>query len=246
MTMLRFPSVAYGETNAYLIAKSYDLASVGRNCRTVVPWARTYDTYGDRDVQHSHEYNIPEERLVDFLESLGVFFLSASEDEKAFVADCWRMYEQAYPKDVLFYAGLKHNEKKDQYYHPSDLKVTTASSKQYDKRWLLVPSRADGSAESIFGLMFGRDGQLLPSLFESYRLYSQIGETLKILEKYYVDPYYFIFPQEMEKRAYNNKYKFERVFMVVSGLIEGYQQWLWSKGALEKMQEEKAEEQQAA
>jgi hypothetical protein len=111
-------------------------------------------TYGDGMVQHSQETGVGVDGELDYLLSLAVH-LKANQADWAIVARRWPSYPSA---DLIeFCKGLRYDENKRRWFNRADRKVSTAVSKQHDKRWEEVPTSADGSFDGVMRLVVGEN-----------------------------------------------------------------------------------------
>ncbi len=119
----------------------------------VCQWAKTYDTYGDANVQHSREVPFRVDLLTDFLASLAIHLDNAepgSRDEMLqLLSKEWPQTQNGAEK-IKFALSLKAKERSF-YYNLQDCKTSTSDSKEHDKRWERIRSYDDhinGSVKS--------------------------------------------------------------------------------------------------
>jgi hypothetical protein len=144
-----------------------------------------YDTYGDGDTQHTPESVCHKMNLEDLLASLA-FDLTENADHIEMFAEshCWPTRYRTYSeRDIRFALSVKYPKQKEDayitkraYYSVKEGKTSTSESKQYDKRWQVVPEWADGSIESAYQLLYQDHYDLL----ESIALYIQVEEYVRL------------------------------------------------------------------
>ena len=154
MARICFPSLLHPNDRCYTIHNSsYDLDSRGQH-HHLADWAGRYDTYGDGMVQHGPEYAAPEEDFGDYCGSLATFILAggrdADEAAKMLADACW--WNCTDRPSVEFAQTVKYKADKRQYFAKQDRKVSSASAKQYDKRWDEVQEWMDGGLSATFRL----------------------------------------------------------------------------------------------
>ncbi|MHB9008695.1 MAG: hypothetical protein ACYDC1_17410 [Limisphaerales bacterium] len=112
-----------------------------------------FQTYGDSaGHQHSSGSVCGVMHFADWCASLAAHLLE--NPEKGFTVPLRGIPDS----HVEFYKSMQYRDGKDQYYNPRELKVSTASSRQYDKRWKPVTVSMIGSPESALQLYL-EDGQ---------------------------------------------------------------------------------------
>ena len=119
-----------------------------------------YETLGDGTTQHSMLRACGVHQFTDCLISLVQHITENIVDVLAAESlNCHLAYEPSLSRcDPEFLASIKYREDKKQWFNKSERKVTTSKSKQYDKRWIEVPTWADGTIASAVTL-FGWDGE---------------------------------------------------------------------------------------
>jgi hypothetical protein len=99
-----------------------------------------FETYGDKGVQHSGLANIPanNELTVDWLLSLAKHLLD-NPGAYNYTLESFFGSHGLTQERVKFLDGIKEGQG---YYSLQECKTSKAGSKQYDKRWHAIPSRA--------------------------------------------------------------------------------------------------------
>lgn len=157
-TRLLIPSVAKPNIR-YVIYESWsDNPTNGKGFHDKVT---AFDTYGDGNVQHCHEWSVQPDDFRDFLESLMLYLGDHSSDEWfPVMGGCgmWpdRQGASSTDRKVLAFASSplykddKHSFNRT--YNLRECKVSTAEGKRHDKRWESVQSWMDGSFAAFMGL----------------------------------------------------------------------------------------------
>lgn len=97
-----------------------------------------FDTYGDRGIQHSGLCCVGQDKTgVDWILSLAKHLTEHPEEYDYTLDSLFGFHINA--ETVLFLKGI---EKTGGYYSISERKVSKSSSKQYDKRWMVIPESA--------------------------------------------------------------------------------------------------------
>jgi hypothetical protein len=167
----KFASIAHNSTHAYLIETAYRPERSG-GC-ALAEWAWMYETYGDGLTQHSGEWRVQKEHIIDFCASLAEYLVRLDPAERDAVAAEFRFKwpEETPEKDMEFAYSIRYNsEKPYRYYNLRERKVSSAESKQYDKRWQRIPDWADGSPMAMARLINTREYG--PDLLDWFRLVS--------------------------------------------------------------------------
>lgn len=111
--------------------------------------AGSYETYGDGGCQHTPLVACSYRQTTDYCLSLARFLL-ANPTVEARIGH--HLFEPLLRDGVLFLAGVVYREDKRQWFNLVERKVSSAESRQHDKRWFQVPSWADGTVASAVGL----------------------------------------------------------------------------------------------
>lgn len=117
-----------------------------------------FDTYGDGNVQHCHEWSVPADDMGDFLESL-MFYLNSHDVEewRAVLCRMWPSeFDHKNAREVIAFASKPlFKEDKNAFHRTFNLrecKVSTSPAKQHDRRWDKVESWMDGSFQAFMNL----------------------------------------------------------------------------------------------
>lgn len=102
-----------------------------------------------RLTQHSNSQPVAAGDFVDFCASLYTYLQSNPDDIK-FIESGWPYDYRVTDQQLDFLYSLKYSDKKSTYFNYSELKSSHSSSKQYDKRWLLVPEYLTGTFECFY------------------------------------------------------------------------------------------------
>jgi hypothetical protein len=150
MRTIRFASVTRANT-VYQMGDDQDYMNTGyyrQPTRYIASYVTEYPTYGDGTVQHGNAYCTSAEHLLDFVASLAEHLVNNPAD----VADLRWVYPIMHDK-IDFARKVKYNSEKEQYYSKEERKVTSSKSKQYDKRYEVVPEWADGAIEAVMAIV---------------------------------------------------------------------------------------------
>lgn len=119
-----------------------------------------YKTYGDGLVQHEYERAVVVRNIADFCASATKFVLSndwfsPGEDHERSRRDFMYACRLEVPSTETceFVLGLTYNDTKTVYFNLEARKTSTASNKQYDKRWKEVDRYCDGTIESAYRVL---------------------------------------------------------------------------------------------
>ena len=166
-TTYNFPSLGHGDKFGYMLHTGwfeYSFRCEPLYC--VASWAGFYQTYGDRNVQHSNDSLVPMNLLGDYVASLTHFCAQPGNEEVlAAAASHYRSMTShgsaADGKKVRAAMQVRYKEGKTRYVKADDLSVSSSDSKRHDRRWFEVVPWMDGSVDSVFSLLhLGK-----PSLF---------------------------------------------------------------------------------
>ncbi len=170
---VKFPSMSFPEKYAY----AYD-SGAWHSRAEVDAHFEMFEVYGDGLTQHSSEWSITTEYLMDYLASFSAFLLDKLEPRFAKYGWTAQIDPEDYGKilqsmsfefaprpsaeKIHFAASIvfmpadnaEWREKKTRYYSIEDgLKVSTSESKRHDKRYIEVEKWCDGSAAAIFRML---------------------------------------------------------------------------------------------
>lgn len=105
-----------------------------------------YDTYGDGIIKHSNTYPVSSDNYVDCIYSFLHYLkgnIKTAIDMNFYLRDISR-------DSIKFFSSFKYDENKPyRYYSHEKLKVSSAESKRYDKRWHEIPTYLDGTPTGI-------------------------------------------------------------------------------------------------
>lgn len=157
----RFPSLAHADKIGYVFYTDsmalWDSAYQSR--QAVWDQAGQFETLGDGMCAHSLDWAIGTDRMADYFASFATFLLSlvtsgkVSEDDMGLLGMCWPSAPSH--EAIRFALSLKYRADKRQWYNLDSRKVSSADSREHDKRWERVPEYADGSPESAYRLLCG-------------------------------------------------------------------------------------------
>jgi len=146
----KFASIAHSDKYGY----AYD--SEQWKGGELSPRFRQFETYGDRNIQHSGDWAITLDFAIDYLNSLAVVML---EDPELCEAMIFPLNHRPSADDLKFAAALKYNEAKDsgwdktRYFSIQRRKVTRDQEKRHDDRYTELRSWHNGTPESIFAMV---------------------------------------------------------------------------------------------
>jgi len=145
---MKFQFKSIGKSNE--IGYVYDSLSYSKNDFGLHDSLFQYNTYGDGNTQHTPEYPVSVDNYTDFVISLIDHF----RKDMKLAFDVCMFFQIVEPEKIRFYNSLKYDVNKFRYYNPETMKTSTSESKQYDKRWIEIPSYCDGSLKSLVSLVF--------------------------------------------------------------------------------------------
>lgn len=90
---------------------------------------------------------------------------------------------------IAFYKSLEYRDGKTQYYNPRELKVSTASSRQYDNRWKRVSQRLIGTQESAL-IIYLEDSQTTTGSWNDLCLLDKFNAARQFLGRGYWGGYW--------------------------------------------------------
>ncbi len=119
------------------------------------PRFRMFQTYGDGLTQHSGDWAITREHVIDYFESLAVVLLTNQE-----LAESVQYLLSTRPDHgvIDFAAGVVWKESdanydKHRYFSVSEKKITSNRDKQHDKRYQEIGKHHDGSPAAIYSMI---------------------------------------------------------------------------------------------
>lgn len=111
---------------------------------------RMFHTYGDGMTQHSVDWSVRRENLVDYFYSLA----SVMATDKELADSCGYLFESGPDvPDIVFASTVLYDEKRKRYYSLKERKVSSSGNKRNDRRWEEVPTWADGTPKSMYRLL---------------------------------------------------------------------------------------------
>lgn len=169
MQGFNFPSIAQGDKFGYVVDNDMSGGlwdSWYHNGDALASWAGKFQTFGDGMCKHSPTVCVQMGDAADYLFSLAKHCLGTQHNNEGpvlYISGSWRCV----PSDeiIMFAAGLRYeaDAAKRVYVNILDCKKSTQDSKQHDKRWMELPSYADGSLIGIVKLLaqHAHDGEFL-------------------------------------------------------------------------------------
>jgi hypothetical protein len=137
-----------------------------------------YETLGDGTTQHSVLMPCRAEHFTDYLLSIVRHLLAnPSEEISAYQLEVVGMSKE----NAEFLAGVVYKEDRRQWLNKVTKKVTSNKSKEHDKRWIQVPTWADGTMASVAGLYTleaNGSGTRMRELLPMYSLHASIESHL--------------------------------------------------------------------
>ena len=151
------PSILNGEKIAYKVHSRFeDLWDSFRNAnRPLDVHIGVFETYGDGTTQHSGEWPANNEQFTDFCLSFAQWLLNASREQYKAMEIHSRDsigIKKVAPDLIDFLGKIQYRDDKRQYFSRSERKVTTSEKARHDKRFIEVPSWANGSFRNIVSL----------------------------------------------------------------------------------------------
>ena len=152
------PSILNGDKIAFAYHTDLDLwDSFYRANRPLDCHIGVFETYGDGTTQHSGAWAATNEHFTDFCISFATWLLSATPEqiEASSIYGREQIGLNPVPVNLIdFLAKITYREDKDQYFSRELLKVTTSEKVRHDRRYLKVPTHADGSFRAVTNLYF--------------------------------------------------------------------------------------------
>ena len=151
------PSILNGEKIAYKVHSRFeDLWDSFRSAnRPLDVHIGVFETYGDGTTQHSGEWPANNEQFTDFCLSFAQWLLNASREQYKAMEIHSRDsigIKKVAPDLIDFLGKIQYRDDKRQYFSRSERKVTTSEKARHDKRFIEVPSWANGSFRNIVSL----------------------------------------------------------------------------------------------
>jgi hypothetical protein len=173
---VRFPSLGRSAEFGYAIQTDISARSSSRATgRPLADWAFEYQTYGDGLTIHSDPYRVQVTHIADFCASLAAFLLAPrdpEEHDRIFDGLSYTWPRPLERRDLTFAYSVRFDSKKPyRYYSMRERKVSSAESKQYDKRWERIPEQADGTLAGVLRIL-SPESWLMPgrfTLLDTYR-----------------------------------------------------------------------------
>lgn len=197
--------------------------------------AAWYQTYGDGNIQHSHDVICGVRHFFEWTASFADYLLKHPEVELP-------SYPLGLPtvnrEQVEFLLSVKFREDKRQWYNPGDRKVSASESKRHDKRWIEVPRWADGTIDSAFALNHyvpdagGRRNEFLDAFYE-LRKFKEFGEAFTGYQTSKVEREYEDEIRRETKMAHSWFYGFDALI----NIVESMERIAWAKRCVERCRE---------
>jgi len=151
------PSILNGEKIAFKVHSRFeDLWDSFRQAnRPLDTHIGVFETYGDGTTQHSGEWPANNEQFTDFCLSFARWLINASPEEVKGTEIRSRDsigIKKVAPDLIDFLAKIQYRDDKRQYFSRSERKLTTSEKGRHDKRFLEVPSWANGSFRNVVSL----------------------------------------------------------------------------------------------
>lgn len=188
-----FPSLAKGDEFGFVIHSSTFEYDFRRDpLYLIAPWAGMYQTYGDRNVQHSADTPCPLTMMGDYLASLATFCMDQrNEDALEIAADHWKSVDlyndRTKTPTILKARAVRHKEGKRRYVQSRDFAISAAESKRHDRRWHEIVEWMDGSVNATFGLLCMDSGGIYG--LERYLVLNRINEAFyRETDSYFGEP----------------------------------------------------------
>jgi hypothetical protein len=210
----RFASIHHGSQYAYLINTEYHYNPNGGT--GLADWAYMYETYGDDICQHSGEWHVGREFIVDFCASLAEYLVNLPaerlNDEASHMQSRWP--EPVSRRELEFAFGVRFNpDKQNRYYNRGERKISPSASKRFDKRWHEIPAWADGGCLAMLGIL--REDRYNNGLLETYSIVRDCCEYRRERDEWSPQP---VTALELEKVDPNGD--LDSRFGVVSAILK--------------------------
>jgi hypothetical protein len=119
---------------------------------------RMYQTYSDGICQHSGDWSITKEFLLDYLASAAVYMLAHPEDEEMIQHITQCVMRRPADKSIAFAHSVvfKESDKrwdKRRYYSMTLEKITASRNAEHDKRYSEISEWLDGTPKAIFRML---------------------------------------------------------------------------------------------
>lgn len=167
--MLRRFASLYDPSNH---AFSYDSEAWNSNAEVNAHF-RMYQTYNDGLTQHSTDWAITKEHLLDYLASISVYMLAHPEDEEMVQHMSMIMARRPDVKEIAFAHSVVWKESDDdwkkprRYFSRQLLKITSSRGAEHDKRYEEIKKCQDGSPLAMFQM-------LIPEYAQALQLYAYV------------------------------------------------------------------------
>ena len=162
---VKFPSLAHSAEHGYAFESRPEWSSNVQVDRRF----RMFQTYGDGMIQHSPDWAITREHMLDYLASLSRAMLNSSELTEELRSD----FTQRVPLDRLnFAASVKYKTgdedwTKRRYVSIGEQAIVGRKKGEYDKRYEEIQTWMNGSAESMYRLLIANHTQF-PKAMDCY------------------------------------------------------------------------------
>lgn len=155
-----FPSLDKPNERYSVYEMSSDNKGYNYQSYIISPCLSRWDTMGDGDTQHSPDYcpSNDGKNLLDFCRSVMGHLTKMPPEIFSVVNGMFDHHVDFDPKWIQFIQKTRYDEQRyHQYAQLQDCKKSTAESKQYDKRWMKIDSRWDGSYENVRSILYEAD-----------------------------------------------------------------------------------------
>lgn len=134
-----------------------------------------FETLGDGSTQHSPLMPVPASMFTDYALSLADWLMKdlLLEGFSSYLLQC-----EIKRETILFLASIRYKEDKAQWFNLGECKVSSAESKQFDKRWIKIPSWAEASTSSALELYWLATDRIPRDLFQRYAQEELFWEVL--------------------------------------------------------------------
>ena len=142
-----------------------------------------YDTYGDGNIQHCHEWSVQNdlETYTDFLESFLVAVASRNESEWSECLEFWPspLHEKNTRALMDFAAELVcKDDGKHRYFNLNEQKQSASDNKRHDKRWKSLDGWMDGTFQAFMGITCEEHNHGL------LRMYHWMQRAFEVVDKF--------------------------------------------------------------
>ena len=149
---ITFPSTINPEKYQFI----YDTDSYARSG----PFGYCFEYQERRNdgISFTYAMSLPTNLAGEYLISLSAILMGEENDE-LYRSLFYKLTNNIPNTDIIFASKVVYNAKKRKYYSTSLRKISSVSSKQYDKRFEQVHDELDGSVKSIFEILNGRNNE---------------------------------------------------------------------------------------